>query len=548
MHGGNLLSAYAAVGRVEGALADAAEHVRLYVLSEGERSILDSILVRLVRLGDTGGATRRIASRDEFDCDHWQLIQKLAEKRGKRLVLVRGDDAQPIAEIAHEALVTAWPYFQDLLQRTADDKRILDALIPRSKSWALDLKNNVGVADRYIAVGADLEHFISLAKSQGHWLSATEQDYIAASQRAKDAAEDARRQQRLTSERLAEEQRKLADAEAKQAYMRAEQAERDRAAAETVALAQTRAARAARIGAVGGGMLAVVVAVFAGIAWSKKQDADRTAESLQAINQQLRLSRALRVVFSDGAPIVIGPRWFDTASTGISSIAIIESKRDNLPVGTGFILRGELLHKTWSGLDLLVTSSYVIGRSNSVSLSAEEAQIYFPVLDKEEKMTIGSVLWSSDDFRGITVADLDGELPKGVVPVERLVDREFIETLRNQETSATGTGEYGEGTDVPVALSYSYIVDEPNPLSFIISKFISTIEIEEVNYINRYWIGGAGVGGSPVLEATTGSLVCVQATGGRMGMIISPNKTGGASSCTWIYDQISAIQSYLHDE
>ena len=49
-HGGDLLRAYADVGRVEGALAQAAERVRQQVLDDEERTLLDRIFLRLVRL------------------------------------------------------------------------------------------------------------------------------------------------------------------------------------------------------------------------------------------------------------------------------------------------------------------------------------------------------------------------------------------------------------------------------------------------------------------------------------------------------------------
>src|SRR4029450_1185652 len=73
-YGNNLLQAYVSpeVGRVEGALARAAERVYHQVLrpkySEAE---IEAVFIRLVRLGDTGGALRRLARRREFDDRRW---------------------------------------------------------------------------------------------------------------------------------------------------------------------------------------------------------------------------------------------------------------------------------------------------------------------------------------------------------------------------------------------------------------------------------------------------------------------------------------------
>jgi WD40 repeat protein len=181
-HGGDLLRAYADIGRVEGALAQAAERVRTQVLDSDERTLLDSILLRLVRLGDTGGATRRVAIRGEFDDARWSLIQRLADKSGKRLVLIGGNTEEPTVEIAHEALVTAWPFFQNLLQEMAEEKRILDSLIPRTQRWAI--RKDPGEREKRLATGADLELFMSLDARHPTWLSGREREFIAASTNA----------------------------------------------------------------------------------------------------------------------------------------------------------------------------------------------------------------------------------------------------------------------------------------------------------------------------------------------------------------------------
>jgi hypothetical protein len=81
-YGDNLLQAYVSpeVGRVEGALARAAERAynqvlcRKYNYSETE---IEAVFIRLVRLGDTGGASRRLARRREFDDRRWTMVQTL---------------------------------------------------------------------------------------------------------------------------------------------------------------------------------------------------------------------------------------------------------------------------------------------------------------------------------------------------------------------------------------------------------------------------------------------------------------------------------------
>src|SRR3954469_3331634 len=193
--GDDLLWAYAGIGRIEGAIARAAEDVYATILDDAERALAEPVFVRLVRLGDTGGATRRLATRSEFDDTKWRLVQKLASKEAKRLVLVGGGEAGETAEIAHEALVTQWPRYQTWLSGRdpddadrAADKRALDALTHRAVSWAA--APDARAKAQRLATGADLETFVGLARRRPAWLSADEHQFVS------DSREAARRQQR----------------------------------------------------------------------------------------------------------------------------------------------------------------------------------------------------------------------------------------------------------------------------------------------------------------------------------------------------------------
>ena len=177
-YGGDLLRSYTGIHRVEGALALAAENVYAdpdILGGDAREGEIAAVFIRLVRLGDTGGATRRIARRGEFSDARWRMLQALAEDRGNRLVLISGPEGDQRVEVAHEALVTQWPRFQRWLQAAADDKRALDELIERAARWAtpegspaievealIDKANEpVNVdsksRDQYLATGADLE-------------------------------------------------------------------------------------------------------------------------------------------------------------------------------------------------------------------------------------------------------------------------------------------------------------------------------------------------------------------------------------------------------
>ena len=178
-YGDDLLRSYIGVGRVEGALAGAAEHVYEELGGDKNESEIKAVFIRLVRLGDTGGATRRVAHRREFNDERWRIVQQLAEIKGNRLVLTGGSEEEPTAEISHEALVTQWPRFQRWLQAAAADKRTLDALIDRVANWTVG-----GRVENRLATGADMEAFERLAKDHSEWLSPDERAFVQASSAA----------------------------------------------------------------------------------------------------------------------------------------------------------------------------------------------------------------------------------------------------------------------------------------------------------------------------------------------------------------------------
>ncbi len=157
-HGGSLLKAYVDVGGVSGALAQEAERVRTAKLSDDELALLPALFVRLVRLGETGGVLRRLASKEEFDDARYALAQKLASDDYGRLLLVgEGQRAESVKiEVCHEALITQWPWLQNTLNAAAADLRALERLMDRAGRW-----RNAPEAerDKYLATGAERELF-----------------------------------------------------------------------------------------------------------------------------------------------------------------------------------------------------------------------------------------------------------------------------------------------------------------------------------------------------------------------------------------------------
>ncbi|HET7384913.1 MAG TPA: TIR domain-containing protein [Pseudolabrys sp.] len=179
--GSNLLVAYSQVGGVVGALAHEAEHVRTDRLDVDERGLLAPIFVRLVRLGETGGATRRTADLADFDGPRRMLAARLATEDCGRLLFA----GEKTVEVAHEALITQWPWLQNMLHEAAGDMRILDRLMDKARRW-----NTTGSRrSDYLASGAERQEFAALTERRPDWPSSTEREFVAGSE-----AEERRRQ------------------------------------------------------------------------------------------------------------------------------------------------------------------------------------------------------------------------------------------------------------------------------------------------------------------------------------------------------------------
>jgi hypothetical protein len=190
--GDDLLEAYVRVGRVTGALANAANEVFENRLGDRERQLAEITFVRLVRLGDTGGTTRRVATRDEFSGEAWAVAQTLATEENRRLLFVGGAPGGETVELAHEALATQWPRYQTWLQQAAGDKRWLDRLIERVGRWQA-----TGAKGEDFASGTEREEFQNLAQARPSWLAPAEHRFVEASAEAYQEEQDRKEKARL---------------------------------------------------------------------------------------------------------------------------------------------------------------------------------------------------------------------------------------------------------------------------------------------------------------------------------------------------------------
>lgn len=111
------LAAYTAAGGVDGAIARTAERV-YEALDPRQQDIARHVLLRLTALGEGTEDTRRRVQRSELDFDGAHLvIERLAQAR----LVVVGDAT---VEIAHEALIKAWPRLHGWLNEDRETLRV----------------------------------------------------------------------------------------------------------------------------------------------------------------------------------------------------------------------------------------------------------------------------------------------------------------------------------------------------------------------------------------------------------------------------------------
>jgi hypothetical protein len=123
-----------------------------------------------------------MAQRDEFDAEKRKLIANLSSEEGGRLLLAR----KRSVEIAHEALITQWPWLRTEGQKFGLDIDELARLMEKAKAW---VKEATGDRPKYLATGADLETFSALAVRRKDWLSDKERELVDASNKAYEAEE-----------------------------------------------------------------------------------------------------------------------------------------------------------------------------------------------------------------------------------------------------------------------------------------------------------------------------------------------------------------------
>ncbi len=180
--------AYERIGTIEGALANYADKV-YERLDDSQKEQAQRALVQLVQPGQATADTRRVAKRDEFGDERWQVLRILADHR--LIVTDRDEKGNETAEIVHEALIGGW----DRLRRWMDEVRSFrlwqEDLRAAMRRWTMTDEN-----EGALLRGAPLTQAESQLERGGEELSSEEQAFILASIRHRDEVHRRRERRR----------------------------------------------------------------------------------------------------------------------------------------------------------------------------------------------------------------------------------------------------------------------------------------------------------------------------------------------------------------
>lgn len=174
------VAAYRELGGVDGALARSAERALWERTDASEQAAAERVLIQMVRPGedlDAGGRapdTRRVASRDEFDDAQWGLIHRLASAR---LVVITQQPAGPdTAELAHEALLHAWPRLAAWVDANREFRTWQEGLRRIIRQW-----QDHGQDARFLLDGPRIAEARDWEQRRADDLTSAERDFIATS-------------------------------------------------------------------------------------------------------------------------------------------------------------------------------------------------------------------------------------------------------------------------------------------------------------------------------------------------------------------------------
>jgi WD40 repeat protein len=173
------LSGYEAAGGLEGAVAKTAEDV-YGQFTDVQAAAARRLLLRLVAPGDGTPDTRRPVGREELETPDRQETAEVVEALTRaRLLTLDGDTV----DLAHEALLTAWPRLHGWIEQNRERLRAQRKLTEAARAWE-ELGRDPGALYRGSRLATAEEHFSSSERPDD--LTGLERDFLTASTTARE--------------------------------------------------------------------------------------------------------------------------------------------------------------------------------------------------------------------------------------------------------------------------------------------------------------------------------------------------------------------------
>jgi WD40 repeat protein/DNA-binding SARP family transcriptional activator len=190
------LSAYREVGGIGGALAGRAEHLYGEADSDEAREATRQLFLRLVNVDEGIEDLRRRVRRFELDSlegDREAIGESIDAFTRHRLLTSDRDPVtrEPTVEVAHEALLRAWPRLRGWIDASRQDLRNHRRLATEATQW-----EDAGRDPSFLLRGSRLKRFEAWAAGSGFALNSTERKYLEASLREREAERAAEETQR----------------------------------------------------------------------------------------------------------------------------------------------------------------------------------------------------------------------------------------------------------------------------------------------------------------------------------------------------------------
>lgn len=164
------LAAYEAAGGVHGAIAQTAEEM-YKDLSPDQAALARLILLRLITPGDGAHDTRHPVDRAELDFASPTEVTAVLDRLTRARLLTLDDNT---VDLAHEALITAWPRLSGWIDEARDRLRTHRHLTEAARTWD-DLGRDPGALYRGTRLATATEHLTdddSLTKVERDFLTA----------------------------------------------------------------------------------------------------------------------------------------------------------------------------------------------------------------------------------------------------------------------------------------------------------------------------------------------------------------------------------------